>query len=164
MSVALATDGTFASSSIKGCVAESHAKAVQELLQLKDCSTQAFLNFAPGANSRKRSQKQQIAPLAYLSIIIHGKMRLFDGLGDGLQEAKLYLQDPVGCDHGLKYRNPHRLDGLDDDVPLCTELSYREFSSTKVIYHRKEMLAGLDFAEHLSEASNPTALATMLKG
>jgi len=58
--------------------------------------------------------------IAKFSVVIYGALELFEDVGRLLQTCKLFLQDPIGCDRIVEYRNPHRLFRPDLDPVLTT--------------------------------------------
>jgi len=69
---------------------------------------------------------------------------MFDDIGTFCQECELYLQDPIGCELNVPYRNPHRLSSDKDrtlstfdlqsdfDQAVVTSLQYSNFSDALV--------------------------------
>ncbi|KAF7573486.1 hypothetical protein PtrM4_083910 [Pyrenophora tritici-repentis] len=53
------------------------------------------------------------------SVILYGPDDMFEDIGAFCQECKLYLQDPIGCELNVPYRNPHRI-STDKERPLLT--------------------------------------------
>ncbi|TVY20853.1 putative SWI/SNF-related matrix-associated actin-dependent regulator of chromatin subfamily A member 3-like 1 [Lachnellula arida] len=70
------------------------------------CQTRPVLRHAPSvkSNSKRRARAEQSWTL---SIIIYGDSTLGDPIGDYLAQRQMYLQDPLGCDRSVPYRNPH---------------------------------------------------------
>ncbi|KAH0560094.1 hypothetical protein GP486_003387 [Trichoglossum hirsutum] len=109
-----------------------------------------------------KAKKSKISgPAAHLSTIIYGPFGLFEDVGKFVEGYDMYLQDPRGCNRNVKYRNPHRLSGLDADAPMTLELS--QFT---VSYEEAPSMVGLlaDFEsdEFLAETEAPPALRTDL--
>lgn len=46
---------------------------------------------------------------------------MFEEVGDLLEVNDICLQDPQGCNRNVRYRNPHRLGGMDDDAPMTID-------------------------------------------
>jgi SWI/SNF-related matrix-associated actin-dependent regulator of chromatin subfamily A3 len=55
-----------------------------------------------------------------LNIIIFGPEELEEKIGAYLSKHKMYLQDPIGCDRRVVYRNPHIIPP-DSGHPLMTD-------------------------------------------
>nr|KAH0541367.1 hypothetical protein FGG08_004131 [Glutinoglossum americanum] len=109
----------------------------------------------------KASKSKLSNPPAYVSAIVYGPLDLFEDVGKFVEECGMYLQDPRGCDRNVKYRNPHRLSGLDPDVPMTSELVQLTISHEKA-RNPVDLLAGLESDEFLPEADTPSALRTVL--
>jgi hypothetical protein len=73
----------------------------------------------------------------------------------------MYLQDPHGCDRNVKYRNPHRLSGLDPDVPWTWDLD-QLIASYEKAQSPVDLLAGFESDEFLPDIEAPSALRTPL--
>lgn len=88
-------------------------------------------------------------------------MDLFDDVGVFVQGYDMYLQAPRGCDRNVKYRNPHRLSGLDQDVPMTFDLfpSSNHVEATRTAV---DLLADMETDEILLETDTPLALRTEL--
>jgi SWI/SNF-related matrix-associated actin-dependent regulator of chromatin subfamily A3 len=70
------------------------------------CHTQPVPHHASSAksNSRRRARAEQSWTL---NIIIYGPLALEEPIGDYLSQRQMYLQDPLGCNRCVPYRNPH---------------------------------------------------------
>ena len=55
-------------------------------------------------NGRRREKSSQSW---FLNIIIFGTEDLEEKVGEYLSKRKMYLQDPIGCERCVSYRNPH---------------------------------------------------------
>jgi len=113
------------------------------------------------ALGNKVNKSKSPSPSAHLSTIIYGPLDLFEDVGKSVEECNMYLQDPRGCDRNVKYRNPHRLSGLDPDVPMTLDLVQLTISYEKA-QSPVDLLAGLESDEFLSETEAPSALRTAL--
>ena len=109
----------------------------------------------------KAKKSKTSDPAAHLSTIIYGPFDLFEDVGKFVEECDMYLQDPRGCNRNVKYRNPHRLSGLDADAPMTLELSQFTVSYEKTP-GTVGLLADLESDEFLPDAETPPALRTDL--
>ncbi|KAI9766764.1 MAG: hypothetical protein M1839_004768 [Geoglossum umbratile] len=100
-------------------------------------------------------------PSAYLSTIIYGPLDLFADVGIFVEKYDMYLQDPHGCDRNVKYRNPHRLSGLDPDVPMTLEFVQLTVSHEKAQIP-VDLMASLESDQFLPDTEAPSALRTAL--
>jgi hypothetical protein len=113
-------------------------------------------------NRKALVSKPKLSSLsAYLSIIIYGPLDLFEDVGKFVEECDTYLQDPHGCDRNVKYRNPHRLSGLDPDVPMTLDLVQLTINHEKAP-SPVDLLAGFESDEFLPVTEAPSALRTAL--
>lgn len=115
------------------------------------------------SQSRHKEKSGSLDLCACLSSIIYGPFRLFDHIGDLLEDNELFLQDPRGCDRNVRYRNPHRLSGKDSNAPMTID---REPDSRTAGSPGCDVsLDGLDdpgFHESLAMAEKPEAIETDL--
>ncbi|ORY10880.1 hypothetical protein BCR34DRAFT_653973 [Clohesyomyces aquaticus] len=98
---------------------------------------------------------------AFLSVIVYGPLVLMEDLGQFFQNNNWYLQDPMGCDRNVPYRNPHLLSGF-DDVVQCTFDLKTVIIESEEIERRTDLLDGLQTIELLPEADDPPSLKTRL--
>lgn len=93
---------------------------------------------------------------------------MFEDIGSFLQENGLYLQDPKGCDRNVRYRNPHRLSGLDDDAPMTMDLEKTHRSpameplTEEVLPVPIDIFSDFETTDSLPETVTPGCLATEL--
>jgi len=100
-----------------------------------------------------------------LSVIIYGPMTVYDEIGDFLQDIGMYLQDPQYCDRNVRYRNPHRLSGLDEDAPMTSELRKlqpQEKRAEEILQTPIDIFSDFETQTFLSETTSPNCLATEL--
>ncbi|KAF2458817.1 SNF2 family N-terminal domain-containing protein [Lineolata rhizophorae] len=116
-------------------------------------SLQLFCNRTDGSKFFSRTT---------LFVIIYGPMEIFDDVGEYCRQHDAYLQDPIGCDRDVPYRNPHRLDGLDENASTTYQLIAQKGVKEEVVREQVDILAGLEFDEDLPEAEAPAALWTQL--
>lgn len=95
--------------------------------------------------------------------IVYGPLHAFDRIGDFLETYDIVLQYPQGCQHNVRYRNPHSLSGLDDDAPYTIDT---QLTGTQVWQAEWEGTANyldkLEFPTDLPLAPIPSALKTQL--
>jgi hypothetical protein len=133
-----------------------HGLSEEQIVDLQLLCTTELDRHAFKAHKSKLS-----SPSAYLSIIIYGPFDLFEDVGKFVEECDMYLQDPRSCDRNVKYRNPHRLSGLDPDAPMTSEMEDLTVSHEKA-QGPVDLLAGLESTEFLPETGAPSALRTQL--
>jgi hypothetical protein len=88
------------------------ARTLDELENAAEIKTQLYchstLAFSPKGSARQNGRKGG-KPMQswFLNIIIFGPERIEEKVGEYLSNRKMYLQDPLGCDRRVPYRNPH---------------------------------------------------------
>ena len=116
-----------------------------------------------GAGSKRKEKGTNLKLCASVFGILYGPLGSFDAIGEFLEDNNIFLQDPQGCDRNVRYRNPHRLSGMDRDAPMTID---RELSVKEVRQQGWESssnyLDDLDFRENLPLADIPHALNTQL--
>lgn len=98
---------------------------------------------------------------AYLSAIIYGPLEIFDDIGEYFSDNDLFLQDPWNCYRNVRYRNPQRLSGLDQDAPLTFD-HFGPNARCGTVSSPIDMLQGFESKQDISEAKVPKALQTRL--
>ncbi|KAH7355342.1 SNF2 family N-terminal domain-containing protein, partial [Rhexocercosporidium sp. MPI-PUGE-AT-0058] len=73
-------------------------------------------------------------PTWLLYIIIYGPTSIGDSVGQLLSRHRMYLQDPIGCDRVVPYRNPHAIELL---TAQYTEKS--DSSPIKLVVERSDV-------------------------
>ena len=98
-----------------------------------------------------------------LAVVLYGPIECFEEVGNFLLKCNLYLQDPDGCDLVVRYRNPQSLWGMDDNEVRMTQTAAPDIKCDFESFHNpSDLLKGLEYAHELSEASQPSALKTVL--
>lgn len=112
------------------------------------------------SKKRKTASSSRIC----LSIIIYGAVHLFEDVGAFLQSSGMFLQDPVGCNRNVIYRNPHRLSGLDPDAPMtCQNDAKPVVCSLDVNSNSVDFLARFESGDTLPETEGHLSLLTPLR-
>lgn len=131
------------------------ALAEEELIELQISIT----DFSQLSLSRGKQHLQDGTVSVPLSVIVYGHIDIYNDIGAFFQSCDMYLQDPVGCDRNVPYRNPHRLSGLDDDVPMTSEFSYE---IVDLLSEQPDTLETLYSSIELPEIDTPWMLKTHL--
>lgn len=99
-----------------------------------------------------------------LSAVIYGPLEVAEQVGTWLNGMHLFLQDPVGCDRDVLYKNPHSL-SFDDDKNVTTYQldTDRTFNSADDYKSSSDGFADLYTDVSFDEAQQPTAVSTMLQ-
>ena len=100
--------------------------------------------------------------IACISVIIYGTMELFDPVGELFEENDLFIQDPVGCDRVVEYRNPHRLSGLDERPTMTSNEPIHPNIMIECASNPVDILSEFETSGSLAEAEDPLALCTPL--
>src|SRR5262249_42632298 len=99
---------------------------------------------------------------ATLTVILYGKLSLFDPMGDLIGRNGLFLLDPIGCDRVVRYMNPHRLSSLDPGV-VWTAIEQPGFiEPMEYLSNAVDFFNNFETGEDLAEAEGPAALRTCL--
>ncbi|KAM7211076.1 SNF2 family N-terminal domain containing protein [Rhypophila decipiens] len=125
-------------------------------------------------NGKRLRVSRQALTRCTLDIILYGPRRLFSVIGEFIDECnehllddqKLYLQDPVGCDDNVRYCNPHRLPPLDStETQFTFTLAENRqcFMDLEDFEPRPELLELLESQEDLPEAPQPPSIRTLLE-
>ncbi len=83
-----------------------------ELEDVAEIKTQLYchsrLEFSPEGSTRQNGRlRGKPSRSWFLNIIIFGTEGLEKKVGEYLSKRKMYLQDPLGCERCVPYRNPH---------------------------------------------------------
>lgn len=85
-----------------------------------------------------------------LNIIIFGREGLEEMVGEYLSMHKMYLQDPLGCERCVPYRNPHII-----QPESCETLMTDSFDSAGGDIEIERLEAGPDLLAQLMEDDIP---------
>lgn len=141
------------------------ASMLWEIQKESSISIQIRCTFTRGVTRRstKKTDVPCSEPHATLSAIIYGPLSLFYDVGDFFENCDICLQDPSGgCSRNVRYRNPHKLSGLDEDAPMTIDrqptVSYGSYAEES----GRCYLDDLNFPQDLPEAPVPAAVRTVL--
>jgi SWI/SNF-related matrix-associated actin-dependent regulator of chromatin subfamily A3 len=131
------------------------ARILGELGDVSEIRTQLYchskLELSPGAitcqNGRRRGKPSQVW---FLNIIIFGRESLGEKVGEYLSRNKMYLQDPVGCERPVPYRNPHIIQPIS-----CETVMTDSFDSALGNLEIERLEAGPDLLAQLMEDDIP---------
>jgi hypothetical protein len=108
-------------------------------------------------SKRRRKNETSTSPA---TIVVYGEFELFDDIGTFCEESGIFLQDPIGCDRVVEYRNPHRLSGLDGEATMTSMGPPLLIPSDQM--HPVNFLSGFENGVLLPEIADPSALQTKL--
>ncbi len=152
---------------IQGKIRGDHAGLVQALMDEKSLQ----LQISCAINTKDGSKPTRLGPVPIpcaLAFILYGPMDLAEDVNDFFQGYDMYLQDPRGCDHNVKYINPQRLSAIDRaSCPMTSALdtsnSLLESFMVQDVTKRPDILEMLDSSRDLPEATQPDTVQTQLK-
>jgi SWI/SNF-related matrix-associated actin-dependent regulator of chromatin subfamily A3 len=98
----------------------------------------------------KGRQRGRTSQTWFLNAILYGPVALEETIGDFLSKRQMYLQDPLGCDRDVPYRNPHILPQETEDIIMTSSL---EKMPGNVEIERLEV--GPDLLAQLMEDEDP---------
>lgn len=152
----------------RGSVLDDRHVFIQALLDEPALNLQVWCELKPDNNRRKQQslRRCRIVPCS-LSIILYGPLNLSDDLGDFLQDHEVYLQDPQGCDHNVKYFNPQR---LSSGNAACCSMTFdlsllpnKSMLGLEEMPQKPDLLNILNSQSELPEAAQPLSIQTSLK-
>jgi SWI/SNF-related matrix-associated actin-dependent regulator of chromatin subfamily A3 len=152
-------------SSLLGHLSENAARVLDVLSAEKNTHLQftffASRKHAPPAKAGGSLVAPTVTP--HLSVILYGPLRIFEEVGEFLDECQIYLQDPKGCNRNVRYRNPHRLSGLSPDASWTIEQEIEEsLVRCETLCRPVDYLAEVDSKQDLPETIAPYFLTTPL--
>lgn len=104
-------------SSLVFATTDSHSRILLQLNAAAEISTQLYCHAIDiPRGERFGIQGRQKAKLWSLKAIIYGPVALEDTIGDFLSSYGMYLQDPLGCNRRVPYRNPHLFSDEPDEI------------------------------------------------
>lgn len=153
-----------ADSSVFGTLEDRPAKILRVLQSDEQLSIQLYcqlpIDDRPSGRRRKRAASGSVA---ILSAIIYGLPTAFDDVGNFIEECDMFLQDPLHCDRNVRYQNPHRLSGPDDEVVITLPPASDAVSARAgEVKTPLDFFLGLGDSEVLSESAVPSEIKTAL--
>ncbi|KAI9640654.1 hypothetical protein NHQ30_010958 [Ciborinia camelliae] len=101
-------------------------------------------------NLRQRGRHRISSRSWFLNIIIFGPNRMMEEIGEYLSNKTMYLQDPIGCERCVPYRNPHAVTWGPDDIVMADS-----FNSTVGNLEIEELRLGPDLLAQLMKDEIP---------
>jgi SWI/SNF-related matrix-associated actin-dependent regulator of chromatin subfamily A3 len=86
----------------------------------------------------------------FVNAIIYGDITFEEAVGDFLSKRRMYLQDPIGCDRNVLYRNPHIIYHGVEDIVMTDSLE-----SALGMLEIERLEAGPDLLSQLMEDEDP---------
>lgn len=131
------------------------ARILRELESAMRVKTQLYchskVKISPGGSNRQHGrQREKPLRLWFLNIIIFGPENLGETIGEHLSKDKMYLQDPLGCEVSVPYRNPHIVT-LDSDETVMSDSFDLAFENLEI----ERLEAGPDLLAQLMEDEVP---------
>ena len=155
---------------LKGDVSPEFTYIIRALLEETALILQVSCFIEPELSTSNHGEKKIPLPFqavnCSLAIILYGRVDLFDDIGDFFQTHNIYLQDPILCDHNVRYYNPHRLSSVGPDkCPLTFDLesSRVPLVALESLPEQPELLEILASQRELAEAPQPGAIQTTLE-
>jgi SWI/SNF-related matrix-associated actin-dependent regulator of chromatin subfamily A3 len=108
--------------------------------------------------------KAYMPSVTKLNVVLYGPEEASADVGDFLQECRMYLQRPEGCDRNVRYINPHCLSADEEAHVMTFELdkildeAEKEDSNSVM-----DVLSYLNSEEVYEEADQPRTVRTQLK-
>jgi SWI/SNF-related matrix-associated actin-dependent regulator of chromatin subfamily A3 len=132
-----------------------YLRIICELESVAEITTQLYchskLEFPPEGGSRQNGRRRGKPTQSwFLNIILFGGEDLGERLGEYLSKHKMYLQDPLGCERCVPYRNPHIIQPDPGDT-LMTD----SFDSALGDIEIERLEAGPDLLAQLMEDDIP---------
>ena len=109
------------------------------------------LEFSPEGSTRQNGRRRgKPSQSWFLNIIIFGREGLEENVGEYLSKHKMYLQDPLGCERCVPYRNPHVIQPDSGDTVMTSS-----FNSALGNLEIKRLETGPDLLAQLMEDDIP---------
>lgn len=152
-------------SSLFGAIESRTAKILHVLQSEEQLSIQLYCQLPiDDGHSGRRRKGAASGGVATLSAIIYGFSTAFDDVGSFIEECDMFLQDPLHCDRNVRYRNPHRLSGPDDEVVMTLPPASDPVSArVEEIKTPRDLFLGLGDSEVLPESVVPSEIKTALR-
>ncbi|KAH6714003.1 SNF2 family N-terminal domain-containing protein [Leptodontidium sp. MPI-SDFR-AT-0119] len=102
-----------------------HVSILEQLEAVHEVGTQLYCQATEGGIPQTSSRRRQRnVPPWSLNVILYGppSLEVEDGIGQFLSQHQMYLQDPIGCERRVPYRNPHIIPPENEDVMMTDSL------------------------------------------
>ena len=147
-----------------------HYKILQVLRDDEDVELQAYVvptrsQESPRDQARKSFDQRTASRsrTVSLSVILYGSMKIFEAMGEFLEQCSEFLQSPLYCDRNLPYRNPQSLSGKDPNPPMTFELDADlRRSPIETMVQGPDPSAALETEDDLPEMQPPPSIKTFL--
>ena len=127
------------------------AHILGELEKVAEIKTQLYCHLrSPEGSTQNGRRHPKQSRSWFLNIIIFGTEALEEKVGEYLSKRKMYLQDPMGCERCVPYRNPHIIPPDSGEI-MMTEI----FDSALGNLEIERLEAGPDLLEQLMEDDIP---------
>ena len=143
----------------------THLSILEQLEAVDGVETQLFCLAGGGGREHTPARRRgKYVPSCSLNIIIYGPADLEDGIGQFLAQHQMYLQDPIGCERRVPYKNPHILPLEDEDVVMTDSVDNPLGNlGVELLEIGPDLLAELVKDEEvLSETEPPSVVTTPL--
>lgn len=99
------------------------ARILEELGKVGELTLQLYCHSKVESHtdgSHRQNSRRRVKPSQswYLNILIFGTPILEETIGDYLTIRQMYLQDPIGCQRSVPYRNPHIVQPDDGEIVM----------------------------------------------
>jgi SWI/SNF-related matrix-associated actin-dependent regulator of chromatin subfamily A3 len=149
-----------------GVLDDTTAAILQTLANDSGIRLQFLCRMNPSITSVPRKSRERTPSVkATLRATIYGEPALFEEVGSLLEESDIFLQDPIGCDRVVPYRNPHCLSSLD---PKAEIIMTTVGEADPAIYTLQSPSCPIDFLskfesdEALPDTEGPPSISTPL--
>lgn len=122
---------------------------VPELQTQLYCHSKLEFNTGKGSAGSGRHRGKQLQSWL-LNILLFGPPELEEKIGAYLSRHKMYLQDPIGCERNVPYRNPHIIPSDSGEVIMTTS-----FESNPGDLEIERLQVGPDLLAQLMEDDVP---------
>ncbi|TVY65597.1 DNA repair protein RAD5A, partial [Lachnellula suecica] len=145
------------------------AKLLSEFESAEEITTQLYCLRQPTPHQASLSKsngrgRARIEQSWYLNIIIYGPPSLEEIIGDYLEQRQMYLQDPLGCDRCVPYRNPHIIQPESGEVVMTDsfELSFGHLEIERLDVAPDLLARLMEDEKPLLESDAPQQITTSL--
>ncbi|KAK4194210.1 SNF2 family N-terminal domain-containing protein [Triangularia verruculosa] len=153
----LRENGTVQRSSDGACVGQLNniaTKCFSRLIDQENIDIQLMLQSLPPQASRRKGPRV----VANVSAILYGPEEAGDCVGSFLDECKLFLQDPYGCEKNVLYKNPHCLLSILEEPRMTFDLPQPGSAVFPNFKSASESLKALETTEEFPEWAQPASL------